>query len=129
MKNRLAMYGLVWVLAMVAMACSSDDGDDNAGSREVKFEVTGNFTGQLNAVLITASGGGTSESINALPWSKTITYESNVPTTQISIAGAGGDPGETITVKVIVGGKEKSSTPGTATNSGTIAVAAPSYAF
>lgn len=128
MKNKLRIYVLAWVLCVVGSACSDDDGG-GSGSREVKFEVTGNFSGQMNAVFLTASGGGTAESINSLPWSKTITYESSVPTAQIGVAGAGGSSGETLTVKVIVGGSEKSSTPGTATNSGSISVSAPAYAF
>ena len=129
MKNKLGIYVLAWVLCVVGSACSDDDGGGKSGSREVKFEVTGNFTGEMSAVFLTASGGGTTESINTLPWSKTITYESSVPTTQIGVAGAGGNFGETLTVKVIVGGSEKSSTPGTATNSGSISVSAPAYAF
>jgi hypothetical protein len=127
MKQRL-FYLAILVIAPLLVSCS-DDGEGKSGSRDVTFEVTGNFSGQISTTFITASGGGTNESINGLPWTKVIRYEKSVPSTAISVIGAGGETGETLTVKVVAGGNQVSSTPGSADNDGTVVITAPSYIF
>jgi hypothetical protein len=120
---------LVSLLAGVLFLSSCNDDDAPAKSRDIRFEVSGNFTGDLNVTFITASGGGTSEDITALPWVKSITYASTVPSTAITVAGGGGVAGQTITLKVFAGGDEVSSTPATANSNGIVAVTAPPYIF
>ena len=57
------------VILFLLIACDNDDVKPGK-SREIKFEVTGNFNGVIDATYITANGGGTNESIPSLPWSK-----------------------------------------------------------
>lgn len=129
MKFRIVFSLVILAGFMFTGISCSDDDSPSATSRKVTFEVTGNFTGALSTTFITASGGGTTESITSLPWSKEIEYESSVPSASMSIVGAGGTSGQTLTLKVLAGGKQISSTPAVATASGTISVSAPSLIF
>jgi hypothetical protein len=128
MKQGFIYLTLVFIASLI-VSCSDDGEGKTPGGKEVKFEVTGNFSGQLSTTYITASGGGTSESINSLPWTKTVTYETSVPSTGMSVVGISGVVGETLAITVFVNGKQVSSTPGAADNNGTVAVTAPSHIF
>lgn len=116
------------VFAIFFTSCNKDD-TAPAKSREVKFDISGTFSGTLNVTYITASGGATNESIPALPWTKSITYQSTVSGTTITIGGAGGIAGQTLKVKVFAGGSLVSETPGVATSAGVIVIASPTYIF
>ena len=126
--KHLKVISLVILFSWLGISCSEDDSSP-AKSRDIKFEVTGNFTGALSATYVNATGGGANESIPALPWNKTITYASTVPSTAISIGATGGVAGQTVRVKVFAGGTLVSDTPGVADASGMVVVAAPSYVF
>jgi hypothetical protein len=52
--------------------------DDPSTQRVIRYEVTGNFTGTLFASYTTASGGTANEQVTSLPWTKEVSYESNV---------------------------------------------------
>lgn len=121
------------LLAFFCVSCSGDDNGNSGGSaqprsRNVKFEITGNFTGQVNISYTSQSGGSTTESIT-LPWSKEITYDSSVSHASIGLIGAGGVNGQTATIKVSAGGTQVSSTPATAGTNGAMSAAAPAYSF
>ena len=116
------------IFSWFGVSCSEDDSTP-AKSRDIKFEVTGNFTGALSATYVNATGGGANESISALPWNKTLTYASTVPSTALSIGATGGVTGQTVRVKVFAGGTLISDTPGVADASGMVVVAAPTYVF
>ncbi|WP_306354146.1 hypothetical protein [Flavobacterium sp. '19STA2R22 D10 B1'] len=132
-KSILKSIGIIAVVVMSLTSCSSSDDDNggggNANQRNVKFEVTGNFTGDLSATFIVASGGAVSEDLPSLPWIKEITYEPSVSGTGISVGGTGGVAGQTLTVKIFSGGTLISTTPATANNNGTVTISAPSYIF
>jgi len=119
---------------LLAVSCKKDNNTSiptpgPAKSRAIKFEVTGNFSGTLDATYIAESGGGTSEDINSLPWNKSLNYATTASGTGLSVGGYGGVPGQTLTVKVFAGGNEVSSTSGTTKSDGIIVVVAPSYVF
>jgi len=116
------------IFLWLGVSCSEDDSSP-AKSRDIKFEVTGNFTGTLSATYVNATGGGANESIPALPWNKTLTYASTVPSTGLSVGATVGVAGQTIRVKVFAGGTLISDTPGVADASGMLVVASPTYIF
>jgi hypothetical protein len=116
------------MFSWLGFSCSEDDSSP-AKSRDIKFEVTGNFTGALSATYVNATGGGTNESIPALPWNKTITYASTVPSMGLSIGATGGVAGQTIRVKVFAGGTLTSDTAAVADASGMMVVVSPTYIF
>ncbi|WP_276373936.1 hypothetical protein [Chryseolinea sp. H1M3-3] len=116
------------IFSWLGVSCSEDDSSP-AKSRDIKFEVTGDFTGALSATYVNATGGGANETIPALPWNKTLTYTSTVPSTALSVGATGGVAGQTVTVKVFAGGTLISDTPGVADASGMLVVASPTYIF
>jgi hypothetical protein len=133
-KNSQLLSPLFAVLSLLSLSiilvlssCGKDD--TPAKSRDIKFEITGNFSGQLDATYITASGGATNESITSLPWTKSITYTATALSTNMTVGGGGGVAGQTLTIKVFAGGALVSTTPGTANSSGIVVVATPSYVF
>lgn len=131
MKTRGISLIFFFSALFVTVSCNRDDDSDGGvtTSREVRFEVTGTFTGNIEATFFQSSGGATSEDIGSLPWTKEITYATTVPSIGIAVAGSGGNASETIRVKVFVGGSEKSVTPAMANNTGIIVVTTPSYIF
>lgn len=90
------------IFSYLGVSCSEDDSSP-AKSRDIRFEVTGNLTGALSATYVNAIGGGVNEFIPALPWNKTLTYASTVPSTGLSIGATGGVAGQTVRVKVFAG--------------------------
>lgn len=118
----------ILITSILALACNNDD-PAPAKSRDIKFEVTGNFNGTISATYVNGSGGGTYETIASLPWTKSITYAATVPSMTMSIGAVSGAVGQTIRLKIFAGGKLVSDTPGTADNTGRVVITSPSYIF
>lgn len=124
-----AAFALVLFSALLFNSgCNSDDAPPKK-SRDVKFELTGSFSGTLDVTYTTASGGATNESVAALPWTKAITYQSTAQGALITVGGRGGTAGQTLMVKVYAGGTVVSETPGIANSSGIVVVSTPTYIF
>ena len=122
----------LWVLiaSMTFLSCEKDkDNNNNNTSRVIKYEVSGNYTGSLIASYTTASGGTTNETMPALPWSKEVTYASNVTAAILAVTGNGGVAGQKVTVIVKKGGSQISSTVMTAETSGSFSKPAPTVTF
>ncbi len=119
---------LILGLSFFGMSCDKDK-DQGGSSRTVKFELSGTFNGFLVLSYTTASGGATTEEVTALPWSKEITYASNVTAAGFGVGGSGGTAGQTVSIVVKRGGSQISSTPATANSAGGISAAAPSVVF
>lgn len=128
-KNLMLMLTLVFSIA----SCSSDNDNDNDDtvntSREVKYEITGNFSGELDASYLEKSGAPLIEDITALPWTKEFTADADSDGALVHASGYGGVSGQTVTAKVIVGGKVVSELTGTANSDGIIVVHPKTYVF
>lgn len=120
--------GIATLVLLMLSNCRQDD-PTPPKSRDIRFEVSGNFTGELSATYATAGGGVVNEEMPSLPWTKSINYTTAVTGTSIVVAGGGGISGQTIVVKVFAGNKEVSSTPATADNAGILLVTSPAYVF
>lgn len=131
MKSILKTFAIVLTLAFTAVSCSSDNDDKGSGnnSREVKYEVTGNFTGPLTAVYIEKLGNATSEEIAKLPWTKEFTADASNKGVTVSAMGSGGVAGQQITVKMFVGGKVVNQLTSTASSNGGIDATLTAYVF
>lgn len=131
MKSILKTLAIVLTLAFTAVSCSSDNDEDNSApaSREVKYEVTGNYTGNLAVTYTEAGGGALNEDITALPWTKEFTAAANTQGVTLSIGGHGGVKDQTVTIKIFVGGKEVRNLPATANADGTIVGVLQPYVF
>lgn len=135
MKTKILFYCLFLSFGFFATTSCSSDNDSGTnpppagGSRDVKYEVTGNATGSFNTTYFTESGAGTFEMFSSLPWSKEMTMQPSVSAIGFNVTVSGATPGQTITAKIYVGGVVKrEGTATVATNGGTY-VSLPSYVF
>jgi hypothetical protein len=130
MKSIFKTFAIVLTLAFTAVSCSSDS-DDNSGtnSRDVKYEITGNFTGKLTATYLEESGAPLIVDVTALPWTKKFTARIDSKGAQLTSSGYGGVKGQTLTGKIYVGGKVVKELTATATEDGTIVLMPGTYVF
>ncbi|MCP2027996.1 hypothetical protein L1276_003164 [Flavobacterium sp. HSC-32F16] len=134
MKSILKTAALVLTLAFTAVSCSSDNDNDNGnnsgtGSRDVKYEVTGNFTGKMDVSFLEKSGAPLIEDLTKLPWTKEFTADAGSDGALLHTSGYGGTQGQTLTAKIYVGGKVVSELTGTANSEGIIVVHTKTYVF
>lgn len=132
MKNYVKKTSLFLTLAIFMLgACKkSNDNKPSADNRKIKYEVTGNFTGKLVIVYSDNVSGNTVVSEVTLPWTKEITYASNIQA--IGIGGSStsvGVPGQTATLKIYAGGVVKASQTNTAGNVGELSLPTIAYDF
>ena len=132
MKSIFKTAALVLTLAFTAVSCSSDDNNDSgagSGSRDVKYEITGNFTGELDVTYTEKSGAPLIEDVPSLPWTKELTANPETGAVLLRTSGGGGVAGQTVTAKIYVGGKVVSELTGTANSDGIIVVHPNPYVF
>ncbi len=122
---------LITVLTVFTSCSKEDDNGINRLSRTIRYELTGNFTGNnIITAYTTASGGTITEQIVSLPWTKEITFDAGVSGANITISGAGGIAGQQATLIVKKGGNPVGSpTTATADAGGTFTIAAPVVVF
>lgn len=109
-------------------SCSTNDATPS-GSRAVKYEITGNFTGAIDVVATVANGSFEAIEVKKLPWTLEFTGDKNL--TQLSVAANGSDgiSGQKAVFKIYVGGKEVSSGAGTTLSNGYILLNPKAYVF
>ncbi|MBZ4043436.1 MmpS family transport accessory protein [Flavobacterium hibisci] len=131
MKTHLKQIMLMLTLVFTFASCSSDDNDNDSvnRSRDVKYEITGNYTGNLDVTYLEKGGNAVIEDITKLPWTKEFTAEAKSMGASLSASGYGGAPGQTLTGKIYVGGKLVNELPVTATNDGIIVLNLTPYVF
>jgi len=128
MKKLFFLFTIV--SSLVLGSCSSDDnGNSGSSSRDVRYEITGNFSAPLNVTYITASGGATSAEVTSLPWTLSFTADAASTGAGFNAGGFGGTAGQTISLKVYQGGELKSTTNAVADSDGIIVASAPSIVF
>lgn len=130
MKSILKTLAIVLTLSFTAVSCSSDDNNSSeSNSRDVKYEVTGNYTGKLSVTYIEQGGAALIEDITALPWKKEFTARTDSKGASLSTSGYGGVKGQTLTGKIYVGGKVVEQLTATATEDGIIVLTPSTYIF
>ncbi|MDQ6529008.1 MmpS family transport accessory protein [Flavobacterium sp. LHD-85] len=130
MKSILKTLAIVMTLAFTAVSCSSDN-DDKGGSnsRDVKYEITGNYTGTLSTTYFEKGGNALNEDITKLPWTKEFTADAKSIGASLSASGYGGTPGQTLTGKIYIGGKLENELTATANSDGIIVLPLTPYVF
>lgn len=131
MKSILKTAALVLTLAFTTVSCSSDNDNNElaTASRDVKYEITGNFTGELDVTYMERSGAPLIEDVPALPWTKEFTADSGSDGALVHTSGFGGVAGQTVTAKIYIGGQVVSELTGTANSDGIIVVHPETYIF
>ncbi|TKC10702.1 hypothetical protein FA048_11055 [Pedobacter polaris] len=73
-KNLVGLF----MLALAFTSCGKDDDSNGpqSKSKKVKYEITGNYTGQFMVVYIQANGSNETVTVSQLPWSAEITVSS-----------------------------------------------------
>lgn len=128
--KKLTIAFIAALTIFVSCKKDSDDAPDNSSSRDIRYEITGNFTGSFFASYTTAAGGTANDQVTTLPWSKDITYAKNVTAAIISVNGNGGVAGQTLTVTIKRGGKVVGTPTQVPTSaSGSISQSAPVVVF
>lgn len=128
---RTLAIALLTALTVFASCSNDDDNEPQNTSRTLRYELTGNFSGSnIITAYTTASGGTVTEQITSLPWSKEITFDTNVGGANIVVSGAGGIAGQQVTLVIKKGGNALG-TPITATadSGGTFTMSSPVVTF
>lgn len=130
MKN-FFLSGLTALLLTAGLtACSKDDDNPAPSPRNVKYEITGNYTGHLTVIINDNVSGNEVFTVTSLPWTKEKTYTANVAGIGIggqSVVANPGLPGQTVTVKIYSGGTQVRT--GTVTCDANGVVTLPSHAY
>lgn len=130
MKSILKTLAIVLTLAFTAVSCSSDDDNSKPGSsRDVKYEITGNYTGELSATFFDKGGNPLNEDVTKLPWTKEVTVDASVQGITMSAGGHGGIKDQTLTAKIYVGGQVVKETTAKTNNDGIIVLTLAPYLF
>ena len=125
-----SIIALSLTAGIVSCKKDSDGEEPDTSSRNVKYEITGNYTGQLIIVISDNVTGIETVTATSLPWTKEKTYSGNVAGIGIggnSVLAHQGQPGQTVLLKIYSGGKVVRSSPATADANGTLNL--PSLAF
>lgn len=126
MKKQLKFISASIALVFVLQSCSKDDVDsspNSSGSRAIKYEITGNYTGELLVVATTNNDNFELIEVKKLPWKLEFTAKESIQTVVATAQGSTpGLAGQTATLKTYVGGTEVSSGTGTALSSGFISL-------
>jgi hypothetical protein len=130
MKSILKTLAIVLTLAFTVGSCSSDDNNDSgSGSRDVRYEISGNYTGSLSVFYFEKGGNALNEDITKLPWTKEFTADAKSLGASLSASGHGGTAGQTLTGKIFIGGKLENELTATATADGIIVLPLTPYVF
>lgn len=130
MKKQTVFNAIVILLfAMILYSCKPND-PATPQPKKVKYEITGNFSGQFIIVYNDNSSGNTVLNNVSLPWSKELTYPSSVVAVGIGAqASVVGVAGQTATMKIIVNGAVAKSSNATAGSLGEMVLPALAHGF
>lgn len=131
MKSILKTFAIVLTLAFTAFSCSSDNDDKGSGnnSRDVRYEITGNYSGKTSVTFFEKGGNVLNEDLTKLPWTKEFTADAKSLGASLNASGYGGVAGQTLTGKIYVGGKLENELTATATSDGIIVLPLTPYVF
>jgi hypothetical protein len=130
--HRRSIFRLIafnFLALLLFQSCSTKDEVVASGSRAVKYEITGDFTGSFIVAAVVANGSFETFEVKKLPWVYEFTATKTVTQVGASASGTGGRDGQKATYKVYVGGKEVSSGAGTAISGGFIQLNPKYYSF
>jgi hypothetical protein len=129
MKKQSRNLVSIICLALTVFACSKTDDATPAasGSRAIKYELTGNYTGKFILVGMTNNDNFEVMEVTKLPWKLEFTAKQGITYVLIQGTGTGGVTGQTATLKTFVGGQEVSTGTGTALSSGVVSVTNKQY--
>ncbi|MCS3799355.1 hypothetical protein [Niastella sp. OAS944] len=118
----LSILALALVLVLQS-GCKKDKDNNNNSNRNVKYELTGTFTGKFSIIITDNSSGSQTFDNVSIPWSKEISYPSNVIAVGIGTAiTTEGGAGQTAFLKIYAGGNMVKSTNATSDANGALSL-------
>jgi hypothetical protein len=121
--NFLSAFYLM-ALVLLAFACKKDEA---SAGHKIVFEITGNFSGSILAVVSGGNGSFNTREITKLPWKEEITPDANTKVINATANGNGGMAGQQASFKIYDNGKEVANGSSTTLSSGFIALNPGSY--
>lgn len=122
---------IAFIISFGFSSCSSDDdkGNSTPQNRNVKYEITGNFSGKFLVVYSNENGAAQTVDGTSLPWSKEVTLTTVNTAAFSSQSTTAGTPGQTATAKLIVNGEIQRTETKTADELGRIIFPNLNYTF
>ena len=131
-RKQLSLQVLAFALLIIALpGCKKDkDGNNNNSNRNVKYELTGTFTGKFHIIISDNESGSQTYNDVTIPWSKEVSYDSKILSVGIGTAiTTYGVVGQTAFLKIYSGGSVVKSSNGTADNNGVLTVPSLGHIF
>tara|TARA_R110000868_G_scaffold131361_3_gene341397 strand:+ start:3580 stop:3996 length:417 start_codon:yes stop_codon:yes gene_type:complete len=122
----LSIKILITLLCLLTVSCSKNDDSNNSGEKtyQIKYELTGTFSGTLIIVYDNEDGVNQVEDNVSLPWSKLITIKTDgslpIGLSANSEIDGFGNANENMTGKIMIGGIVKKSANVNTTSDGFI---------
>ena len=114
----LSVLALALVVVLMS-GCKKDKDDNNNSNRNVKYELSGTYTGKFHIIITDNESGSQTYDNVTIPWSKEVSYSNKVIAIAIgSAATTDGAPGQTAFLKIYAGGTVVKSTNATANANG-----------
>jgi hypothetical protein len=129
--KHLSLSVLSMALVVILLSgCKKDKNDNNNSNRNVKYELSGTYTGKFTVIISDNVSGNLVIDNVTIPWSKEVTYDSKVLAVGIG-AGAStwGQAGQTALLKIIFGGNVVKTSNGTADQNGALSMPALAHTF
>ncbi|PZP51022.1 MAG: hypothetical protein DI598_04250 [Pseudopedobacter saltans] len=135
-KNMKRFLVATSIAFLALTSCSKDDSStptpSTPKSRDVKYEISGSFSGQISFISSDNVNGIDAVTVPNLPWTKEKKYSTNVlaiGTGGSSATVSASNAGKTVTLKIYVGGKEVRTGTVTADANGAVSLPALAYTF
>jgi hypothetical protein len=125
----LSLLALAFILILQS-GCKKDKDDNNNSNRNVKYELSGTYTGKFHVIITDNESGSQTYDNISIPWSKEVSYSTKVIAIGI---GAGvttdGGAGQTAFLKIYSGGTVVKSTNATSNSNGTLSLPSLGHSF
>jgi hypothetical protein len=118
--KQLSLQVLALALILVLQSgCKKDKDNNNNSNRNVKYELSGTYTGKFSIIITDNDSGSQTYDNVSIPWSKEVSYSSKVIAIGIGTAvTTEGGAGQTAFLKIYAGGNMVKSTNATSDNNG-----------
>jgi hypothetical protein len=129
--KHLSLPVLSFALLVILMSgCKKDKDDNKNSSRNVKYELSGTYTGKFSVIITDTESGQLVIDNVSIPWSKEVSYSDKVLAVGIGAAAVtDGSAGQTALLKIYSGGNVVKTTNGTADQNGVLTLPALAHTF
>lgn len=125
--KKVVSFIFFWAFIFLLAACNKKKGENpepKFKSRNVKYEIKGNYTGKVNIVYTDIDGSMKTELLVSLPWIKEITVQNSIGAVAMNASTSStsniGVPGETGSAKIYIGNVVEANVDATTDSTGRI---------